>query len=208
MRSRQPHRRALLLVAAAAVLFGAVHNGYAGEGEGQQARYEGNGATVVRAAGTTVIDEGDLTCSAATGTGTGGSCLRFDPFNPSPAIRILDVAHGASVAFQACIDNNGDSFCTSPEGGPCGDDIIFSHADGGAFFNPLAVPHNFRPGCPGGPFPGYVVFLCAGVHVDATAHTHDVTTGTATLVVGGTGSGNFCGGTAQRQSRKHYTITP
>ncbi|MDQ1684091.1 MAG: hypothetical protein QOC82_828 [Frankiaceae bacterium] len=199
-------RAVLLGITAAAIAVSATAGpGYAGE---QQARYDGAGTQVIRVGGVTLVDEGSMTCSASTGAGTGGSCLRFDPTNPAPAVLVQDASFGTHVAFQACLDNNGDSVCTSPDQGPCADDIVFSHADGGGFFNPLAVRQGFRPGCPGGPFPGYIIFTCRGTHVDGTAHTHDVTTGTTTLVAGGTGTGNFCGGTQQRQSRKTYTINP
>ncbi len=199
-------RKSLLVavVAASSVLIGTAPGGHAGE---RQAQYEGNGASVVRVAGVTLVDSGQMTCSISTGNGTGGSCLRFDPLVPAPAILVQDSANGTNQAFQVCLDNNGDSFCTSPEQGPCADDIVFSHADGGAFFNPLTVPPMFRPGCPGGPFPGYIIFTCAGQHVDGTAHSHSATNGSATLVSGGTGSGNFCGGTQQNVSRKRYILT-
>lgn len=209
MRSITPPRRLLMLLAASALLVTTSQNGFAGEQ--QDARYDSSGTTVVRVAGVTVVDEGSVTCSASTGAGTGGSCLRFDPTNPAPAVFVQDgdPTIGTHVAFQACVDNNGDGFCTSPaEDGPCPDDIVFSHSDGGAFSNPLSVRQGFRPGCAGGPFPGYVVFICAGTHVDGSAHTHRATTGTSRLVVGGGPSGNFCGGTQQRVSKKQYTITP
>lgn len=205
MRSITPSRRVLTLVAACVLTIVTPQGGHAGE---RQASYEGTGAHVIRVAGVTVRDEGSMTCSVSTGAGTGGSCLRFDPLNPSPAVLVHDAALGAAVPFQVCLDNNGDGFCTSPESGPCADDIVFSHADGGAFFNPLTVPNGFRPGC-GGPFPGYVVFICDGLHVDNTgAHTHTPTAGVTALVSEGSGTGNFCGGTPQNVSRKAYTLTP
>jgi hypothetical protein len=209
MRILQLRRRAMLLATLAAVSVSIPGTGFAGQD--QQARYDSSGTRVVRIAGVTLVDEGSMTCSASTGAGVGGSCLRFDPTNPTPAVSVVDAspAIGTHVAYQVCLDNNGDSACTSPpESGPCPDDIVFSHSDGGAFSNPLAVAPGFRPGCPGGPFPGYVVFICSGAHVDGSAHTHDATTGTTQLVAGGGPSGNFCGGTAQRVSRKHYTVNP
>jgi hypothetical protein len=206
MRTFHAPRRALMLVAAAALVVTTAGAGHAGQ---EEARYDGAGAHVVRVAGVTLRDEGSMSCSASTGAGNGGSCLRFDPTVPAPAVFTVDAALGTQVAFQVCIDNNGDSFCTSPEEGPCADDIVFSHADGGLFFNPLSVPKGFRPGCAGGPFPGYIVFICEGVHVDTTGpHTHTPTVGTSRLVSGGTGTGNFCGGTQQNVSRKKYTINP
>jgi len=205
MRHITPSRRALLLLSASAVLAGA-QTGHAGQ---QEVRYDGQGAQVIRVAGVTIRDTGSMSCSASTGFGNGGACLRFDPANPAPAVFVADALNGTQQAFQVCVDNNGDRVCTSPEEGACADDIVFSHADGGAFFNPLKVRAGFRPGCPGGPFPGYIVFLCGGVHVDATGpHQHTANTGTASLVVGGSGTGNFCGGTQQNVSRKSYTITP
>ncbi|HWL34960.1 MAG TPA: hypothetical protein VNQ77_02080 [Frankiaceae bacterium] len=207
MRSITPSRRVVTLLAACVMTIVTPQAGRAGEQ--QEARYQGTGAHVIRVAGTTVRDDGSMTCSYSTGAGNGGTCLRFDPANPSPAVRVVDAALGPAVPFQVCLDNNGDGFCTSPERGPCGDDIFFSHADGGAFFNPLAVPGGFRPGCPGGPYPGYVVFICEGIHVDtAGPHSHTPTTGVAMLVSGGSGTGDFCGGTQENVSRKQYTITP
>ena len=205
MRLTRPPRRALPLLLGAALTITLTQNGFAND---REARYEGSGARVVRAAGITLVDEGSMTCSATTGLGNGGTCLRFNPAVPDPAVFVLDDALGPQVPFQVCVDNNGDGFCTSPEEGPCADDIVFSHADGGAFFNPLSVRGGFRPGCPGGAYAGYIVFLCNGVHVDATAHTHGGTTGIARLVTASSGSGNFCGGTQQNVSRKKYTITP
>jgi hypothetical protein len=200
--------RRLMLLATTALLVSTAQNGFAGQ---EDARYDGSGTQVVRVAGVTLVDEGSVTCSASTGAGTGGSCLRFNPATPDPAVFVTDddPAIGTFVAFQVCVDNNGDGFCTSPaESGPCPDDIVFSHADGGAFFNPLSVRAGFRPGCPGGPYPGYVVFLCAGTHVDGSAHQHRATTGSSRLVTAMSGTGNFCGGTQQRVSKKQYTITP
>jgi hypothetical protein len=197
-----------MALAASALLVTTAQNGFADQ---REARYEGSGTTVVRVAGVTLVDEGSMSCSATTGAGSGGSCLRFDPTNPAPAVSINDAdpTIGTHVAFQACVDNNGDGFCTSPpEDGPCPDDIVFSHSDGGGFSNPLTVQKGFRPGCPGGPYPGYIVFICAGTHVDGSAHTHRATNGLALLVTGGGPSGNFCGGNQQRVSRKQYTITP
>ena len=208
MRTIHPTRRALLLVTAAATAVAFGQNGFAGEQ--RPSRYEGSGARVVRVAGQTLVDEGSMTCSASTGFGTGGACLRFDPTVPAPAVFVRDddPTIGATLPYQVCVDNDGDGFCTSPSSGPCGDDIVFSHADGGAFYNPLTVPPGFRPGCPGAPYAGYVVFLCTGVHADPTPHTHGGTTGTARLVSGGTGTGDFCGGSQERVSSKQYTITP
>ncbi len=162
-----------------------------------------------------LVDEGFVECDASDGSGIGGACV---PFGPGDAIFVTDDVAGLEVAFQVCVDNNGDSVCTSPDrgdptgGGSCPDEVLFSHGRGGGplpdFFNPLGpLPTGFLPGCPGGPFPGYVVFLCEGVHVAESAHTHPATTGVAKLTTGGTGFGDFCGGTAQQPTRKRYAVT-
>jgi hypothetical protein len=157
-----------------------------------------SGATAVvkDASGPPTIDDGVVICTS--GGGVGGACV---PFGTGDSIAVLDDAAGPDVAFQVCIDNNGDSVCTFQPGStePCGDDVFFSHDDFNNFYNPLGrLPTSFRPGCPGG-FPGYVVFLCEGVHTPkggGAPHVHPATAGSTTLTTGGTGFGNFCGGPA------------
>lgn len=124
----------------------------------------------------------------------GGGCVAFGPWN---SILVQDAAMGTQVAYQVCIDNDGDSLCTFFENDkeiPCGDQIYFSHDDNGIFYNPLGpLPMGFKPGCPGGPWHGYVVFLCTGVHNANGAHAHAATAGSITGVFSGTGYGDFCG---------------
>ncbi len=179
--------------------------------------YVGGGTAVVKEdRRAPAADEGTVVCSLADGSGTGGACVPFgiDPVTglPGDSVLVQDAAAGTAVAFQVCIDNNGDSVCTFPEGRDgtvgCTDQVFFSHNDAGAFFNPIGpLPTGFQPGCPGGPYPGYVVFLCEGAHNAGGAHAHAATTGRASLVKGGTGFGDFCGGVVENPTRKQYFVT-
>jgi hypothetical protein len=172
---------------------------------GDSGRYVGAGTAVARANGGTAADNGTVVCDNGDGVGSGGVCLAF---GGGDAVAVADAALGENVAFQVCLDNDGDGFCTSPSSGPCADQIFFSHNDAGQFFNPVGpLPTGFLPGCAGGPWKGYVVLLCEGAHVVGTdVHTHEATSGTATVTGGGEGVGTFCGGTAQQVSRKPYTV--
>lgn len=155
--------------------------------------YTGALTFVARTNGFVPADNGVVVCDPGTG-GAGGACIAWD--GASDSVLVSDVLAGLDVAYQVCVDNDGDGVCVerSPLLPGCDDQIFFSHADGGAFFNPLGpLPTSFLPGCPGG-FPGWVVFLCTGVHDDGAAHTHDATDGTVVGTTGGTGYGNFCGG--------------
>ncbi|HVF06311.1 MAG TPA: hypothetical protein VNA20_15825 [Frankiaceae bacterium] len=167
--------------------------------------YVSGGTAVARADGQPVADEGSVVCDNGNGVGVGGLCLAFGGGN---AVAIDDVAAGENVPYQVCVDNSGDGVCTSPDFGACADDVYFSHDDAGNFFNPVGpLPTGFRSGCSGGPWKGYVVFLCEGAHaVGAGAHTHAAVEGTGEVVTGGEGFGTFCGGTRIAQSRKPYTV--
>jgi hypothetical protein len=172
---------------------------------GDSGRYVGAGTAVARANGGTAVDDGTVVCDDGNGVGSGGVCLAF---GGGDAVSVADQALGENVAFQVCLDNNGDGFCTSPSSGECPDQIFFSHNDAGQFFNPIGpLPTGFLPGCYGGPWKGYVVLLCEGAHAVGTdVHTHEASTGTASVTIGGEGFGTFCGGTPQRVSSKRYTV--
>ncbi len=153
------------------------------------------GATVVvkQVGQQALVDIGTTVCRLATNSGTGGACV---PFGAGNAVKVTDVSAGLTVAYQACVDNDGNGKCGgTPIIQGCSDLVFYSHDDSGAFFNPLGpLPTGFRSGCPGGRFRGYVIFVCQGVHVDGISpHTHLVKSGTATLTTNGTGYGNFCG---------------
>lgn len=171
------------------------------------AQYVSGGTAVARANGQTAADEGVVVCDNGNGVGVGGFCL---PFGGGDAIEVADEALGENVAFQVCVDNSGDGVCTSPDFGACADVVVFSHDDAGNFFNPLGpVPTGFASGCTGGPWKGYVVLLCEGVHaggVSDEAHQHTASSGTGNVVSGGEGLGNFCGGSPIQQSRKPYKV--
>ena len=159
--------------------------------------YAGATTAVAKNAG---VDDGVVVCTS-TGTSLGGGCLPFGAFD---SVLVQDDVMGTQLAFQVCVDNNGDGRCGGgQQGEPCADDIFFSHDDRGSFFNALGpLPQGFRPGCEGSAgFPGYVVFLCEGAHIagggtglpaGGTPHFHAATTGSITGTIGGTGFGNFC----------------
>lgn len=183
------------------------------------ATYTGGATFVARDDGLgQLLDAGGVLCHAGTGDGVGGACIAWDTLdNVEEFLRVEDALAGLDVAFQVCVDNSGDGLCGGPRGldsvggvggGGCPDTILFSHDDAGAFFNPLGpLPTGFPSGCTGG-FPGWVVFLCEGVHDDnTTAHQHAVTTGHVTPATSGSGSGTFCGGIAQQDlPPKPYVI--
>jgi len=147
---------------------------------------------VARGADITVADFGVVECNAMPAPSTGGACIPWS--GGGGGVRVVDAVNGTNVAFQACVDNDGNSLCGGvPTVAGCDDDIVFSHHDNGTFSNPLAAPTSFRAGCPGG-FRGWVVFLCQGTHATTAPHTHEVTTGTVTAAGSGGPSGEFCGG--------------
>lgn len=170
--------------------------------------YLGGGTLVAKQQfGEAVVDSGALVCTTQ-GLGVGGGCV---PFGSGDSIGVLDLLAGKQVAFQVCIDNDGDGLCGGDFGGAltCRDEQFFSHHDDGAFFNPLGpLPKAFQRGCPGGAWPGYVVFLCEGAHVPVRPpgppHVHGATEGTVELTTGGTGFGNFCQPTGFQT--KAYTV--
>ncbi|MGH2768704.1 MAG: hypothetical protein ACRDIF_07095 [Actinomycetota bacterium] len=140
-------------------------------------------AVVGTGGGNAPVDAGVVICNVSNPTldSVGGGCLPFSP--PNDSVLVDDFGVGGQVAFQVCIDNNGDRVCRGRSNPPaaCDDDLFFSHFDGGIdaptgsfidFFNPVGpIPTGFRPGCPPlpsltnpGPFSGYVVLICQGVH--------------------------------------------
>ena len=162
--------------------------------------YTSGGTFVVKSNGLTLVDNGAVVCHGLTGNGVGGGCLPFptpDPTAEGGFVGVVDDAAGDQVAFQVCIDNNGDGVCGGPATDPkCRDQIFFSHADDGRFFNPLGpLPTSTLRGCADA-FQGYVVLLCQGVHDDPAAgpHTHRLTSGTIFAATQGSGYGDFCGG--------------
>ena len=166
------------------------------------------------------VDKGTLVCDQATGNGVGGVCLTAEGLN---GVLVHDDVKENRVAFQVCIDTNGDGRCVSqqldPGVDPCqvGVDLIFfSHDDQGLFHNPLGPLPPASTRCPGFElqgFKGYIVFLCEGVHVPRDSsgtglpHSHQATTGTATAIqsLQYDGYGNFCGG-LKDQVVKEYQI--
>lgn len=181
-----------------------------------EATYAGGGTAVVKETGRPpAADEGVLACAPGGSLSLGGGCVAFGKDPDLTSVLVNDVTAGTDVAFQVCLDNNGDGRCVSPDEGPCADQIFFSHDDGGRFFNPLGpLPTAFAPGCRGGEWHGYVVFLCEGAHVagaDGTGgvtHAHPVVHGTISTLNGwkGTGYGTFCGGSRENQSSKQYVV--
>ena len=160
----------------------------------RESAYVAGGTAVVRSDGEALADNGALVCSTSMGVGVGGGCIRWAAAAGLTSVLVTDRAAGDVVAYQVCIDNNGDSICGGIQDPRCPDQQFFSHADGGAFFNPLGpLPTAFLPGCAGG-FPGWVVFLCTGAHEDSSgSHSHAATTGSVLAWPKGTGYGNFCG---------------
>lgn len=160
---------------------------------GQADTYVAGSTVVVRqdpGAGT-AADSGFVECSTAPAPSTGGACIPWTA--GGNAIKVVDQVNGTAVAFQVCVDNDGNQQCGgTPTIAGCDDDVVYSHFDNGSFSNPLAAPTSFRTGCPGG-YRGWVVILCQGAHASGGAHTHEVTEGTVTSVTGGGPSGEFCG---------------
>ncbi|HEX9697238.1 MAG TPA: hypothetical protein VGB64_13110 [Actinomycetota bacterium] len=214
MRRRFDVRRLLVLAATLTVVATGVFQASAGI-------YVGGATVVYKEAGNqTAVDEGAAACLVGTGTGIGGGCL---PFGAGTAVEVIDalgIPTGTEheVAFQVCIDNNADLKCTS--GGasqtlPCHDEVFFSHSDDGLFFNPLGpLPGARSPGCPTGGWNGYVVFICQGVHTgqgpfpgtSGSPHAHPSTLGTIELTTGGSGFGDFCGGSRDVVVEKDYVL--
>lgn len=183
--------------------------------------YVGGATVVYKEAGDpegAQADRGVAICSVATEAGVGGACLPFPGFPAQQgAVQVGDFLAGPNVAFQVCIDNNGDGKCLSGgDTGPfidfCPDEIYFSHNDKGEFFNPLGpLPTSRGLGCLNPPlngWNGYVVFLCDGVHAvrNELPHSHQATSGTVALAPMGFGFGDFCGGTRDLVVEKDYIL--
>lgn len=189
--------------------------------------YLGGGTVVSKREGSAPdADNGVTVCHQDSALGVGGGCLPFSP--GQKAIEVIGLLGDGlnigspNVAFQVCIDNNGDGNCVS--GGPklpepnCSDTVFFSHSDKGDFFNPLGpLPTSLKDGCnPETGWKGYVVFICEGVHVvnrspetnAPTPHSHPTTIGTIDLVPTGFGAGlgDFCGGTLEQVVEKKYVV--
>ncbi|HEX9695143.1 MAG TPA: hypothetical protein VGB64_02375 [Actinomycetota bacterium] len=177
----------------------------------------GGGTVVAKEQGAgPAVDNGTLVCEPGTGIGTGGACLDF---TLGGFVEVLDALNGHNVAFQVCIDNDGDGICVDDKfnSSPCADRMFFSHDDAGFFHNPLGpLPTSMSCGPTASGWNGYVVFLCEGVHVTSngstgggTPHAHETTVAnvSATGPLPPSGYGDFCG-TAGRQEpvRKPYTV--
>jgi hypothetical protein len=186
-------------------------------GTSQANPYVSGGTAVYRENGQTRVDDGATVCFTATNSGIGGACLPFG--TPNGAVGVVDAVSGTEVAFQVCIDNNGDGVCTDrgqkPNGEGCQDQVYFSHGDDGLFHNPLGpLPTSRAPGCATtGGWNGYIVFVCEGVHTvpNGTAsggqpHVHPATTGTISNAPAGTGYGNFCGASRETVVEKDYRV--
>lgn len=192
------------------------------------ARYTTGGTVVVKQQGQSPdLDQGFVRCDLEGGNNIGGACLSFAP-NIDPnfpdndgAILVNDDGFKQLIAFQVCVDNNGDYLCTSggdPTSDPCADFVAFSHSDRGDFFNPLGPLPTSRvnqAACnpSGGGWNGYVVFICQGVHSGFSSygepeqHAHPSTNGTIKSAKGGgfgVGLGDFCGGTRELVVEKPY----
>ena len=173
----------------------------------------GNGDTLILA------DNGAVTCTntdfaGGNAAGLGGICIPFNELVHDSVYVEDDLYGSTNLAFQVCVDNNGDSICTGNGEsffnlGGCSDLIAFSHdSQTGLFHNPLWIPPWFEiqwSWCnPGNAFPGYIVIVCAGVDTFPTPHQHDAGNGRIYNVqTGGTGHGNFCGGPT---AAKAYTV--
>ncbi|HVL91590.1 MAG TPA: hypothetical protein VM841_15315 [Actinomycetota bacterium] len=207
----QGHRAAIAVVLALGALFATV------AGTAQADVVVGGGTVVVKQQGQgPAADNGTLVCEPGTGIGTGGACLDFAP---GGFVEVLDALNGYNVAFQVCIDANGDGVCVDdPKNqSPCRDRMFFSHDDAGQFHNPLGpLPSSMPCGNTASGWNGYVVFLCEGVHVaqngssvGGAPHTHETTVANVSVTgpMASSGFGDFCG-TAGRQEpvRKPYTI--
>lgn len=157
------------------------------------AGYTLGGTFVVKTQSGTLVDNGAVVCQGMNGDGVGGGCLPFPADGRLGFVGVVDDSAGSEVAFQVCIDNNGDGICGGPQSAECPDQIFFSHADGGKFFNPLG-PLPTKTLCAQG-HQGYVILLCTGEHQDETLpHTHSLTQGLIYPASNGSGYGNFCGG--------------
>lgn len=183
------------------------HGGYVGPGTVVAAF----SAVPGRDAAATFVDNGAVVCEDTNGDGTydkgnGGLCIHFWEVQ-GDSILVEDALAFRDVAFQLCVDANGDGICGSsnfsdPLGiNGCRDEIVFSHNsfDGG-FDNPMLIPRHLENAfwmCGGVGFPGYIVIICSGAHQtfgDADGHTHQVAFGQVYSTYGGTHPrGDYCG---------------
>lgn len=161
----------------------------------------------------TFVDNGAIVCEDVDGDGIyekgrGGTCISFAQFHATgmDSILVEDALAYRDVAFQVCVDANGDGVCgdgffNDPFATGCRDIIYFSHSSfTGGYSNPMYMPYWAEQhfyNCGYGGFPGYIVILCAGAHQtqgDPTGHTHEVTFGQTYLDWGGAWpSGDYCG---------------
>ena len=175
--------------------------------------YSGAGTIVLGATGSgetdqlILVDNGAVTCTStnfATGAsaGIGGVCIPFNDLG-GDAVYVKDNSHGTDMAFQVCVDMDGDNICTgNSESGQfsgCQDHIVFSHNSfSGDFINPLYIPPIFRSDyymCGSAGFEGYIVIICAGLDSVPAPHQHEASNGDVFGVTAGpTGFGTFCGG--------------
>lgn len=160
----------------------------------------------------TFVDNGAVVCEDTNGdgiydSGRGGTCIPFANMGYDDSIYVVDALENENVAYQVCVDMNGDGVCgiDAANGtiGFCRDAIFFSHSSfTGGFDNPMYVD---TPGlasqqamCGGsGGFQGYVVILCAGAHQtfgDPDGHTHEATIGQVYTTFGASKPhGDYCG---------------
>lgn len=172
--------------------------------------YVGGGTFVAKTSFGTLLDNGGVVCENTRGDGIGGGCLMFPEHRQFEFsfVEVRDAKADREVAFQVCIDNDGNGICGGPVLDPrCRDQIFFSHGDDGRFYNPLGpLPVSRLPGCEHGGFAGYVVLLCQGAHeVKGESHTHSVTHGTIQRAFEGSGYGNFCGGGASNGTNDGFS---
>ncbi|HEX2021828.1 MAG TPA: hypothetical protein VHH36_03895, partial [Candidatus Thermoplasmatota archaeon] len=156
--------RPALAALAACVLFTSLAHG----GGPALATWEGAGTIVtsfnVIGGPITVADNGAVACIDADDdgdheSGRGGACIAFEDVS-GDSLLVTDDEHGTDIAFQVCVDVNGDGICGLVGGGdangdgipdvfadndgdgvpdgfnaPCSDRLVFSHGSGGDFSN-------------------------------------------------------------------------
>lgn len=181
-----------------------------------------NGGDDATGAGQLILaDNGAVTCTntdftGGAASGLGGVCIPFGQLG-GDSVYVQDDTHGTNLAFQVCVDNNGDGICTGNSesflnlNGCANDMIVFSHeSSSGVFHNPLWIPPYFETtwnSCNPGftlAFAGYIVILCAGVDSSPVVHQHEVDQGRVFgVTTGGGGHGTFCGGPT---AAKNYLV--
>lgn len=184
------------------------HGGYVGPGTLVAAF---SAASPGAEASATFVDNGAVVCEDTDGDGTydkgnGGLCIHFWEMR-GDSILVEDALAYRDVAFQVCVDANGDGICGSsafsdPLGlSGCRDALVFSHNGfNGGFDNPMYLPSFLEQAywqCGGLGFPGYIVIICAGAHQtfgDPDGHTHTVAFGQVYSTYEGTWpKGDYCG---------------